>query len=83
MSVFLASSRLIRGALLVLGQVGTAVSMLRKLDELVPILADLGTRHVSYGVQAAHCESAAPLVMHHDPSLVAHSSNSMIVLAST
>lgn len=29
---------------------GVAVSMLNKMDKLVPILQDLGRRHVSYGV---------------------------------
>merc|ERR1712226_427480 len=34
--------------------VGTAVSMLRNLDDLVPVLADLGTKHIAYGVIPAH-----------------------------
>lgn len=34
--------------------VGTAVSMLRRLDELVPILKELGTAHKGYGVVPAH-----------------------------
>jgi len=38
----------------VVNTVGTAVSMLTKLDELVPILKDLGKRHVKYGVVDAH-----------------------------
>ena len=35
-------------------QVATAVGMLTKLDELVPILTSLGTKHVGYGVVPEH-----------------------------
>ena len=35
---------------------GTAVSMLDDLPALVPILKDLGAKHVKYGVKDAHCE---------------------------
>ena len=35
-------------------QVETAVKMLTKLDELVPILTSLGTKHVGYGVVPEH-----------------------------
>lgn len=34
--------------------VGIAVGMLRKLDDLVPVLKLLGTKHSKYGVVAAH-----------------------------
>eukprot|EP01051_Picozoa_sp_SAG22_P003113 SAG22_NODE_147_length_17533_cov_46.384536_12_plen_278_part_00 len=48
------SPALIKHASGVVSTVGTAVSMLRKLDELAPVLKDLGTRHVKYGVLEAH-----------------------------
>eukprot|EP01052_Picozoa_sp_SAG31_P053898 SAG31_NODE_14051_length_830_cov_0.772914_2_plen_82_part_00 len=44
-------------------QVGTAVGMLRKLDELVPVLTDLGKRHVKYGVLAAHYDVVGQAVL--------------------
>lgn len=34
--------------------IGTAVGMLNDLEKLVPVLQDLGRRHVSYGVEEAH-----------------------------
>ena len=34
--------------------VGVAVGMLKDLDNLVPVLKDLGKRHTKYGVVAAH-----------------------------
>mmetsp|Transcript_15695 Transcript_15695/g.46822 ORF Transcript_15695/g.46822 Transcript_15695/m.46822 type:complete len:186 (-) Transcript_15695:67-624(-) len=40
----------------VVATVGTAVQMLGKLDALVPILQELGTKHVAYGVVPAHYE---------------------------
>ena len=44
-------------ALGVMKTVGTAVSMLDDLPALVPVLKDLGAKHVKYGVKDAHCES--------------------------
>jgi hemoglobin-like flavoprotein len=38
----------------VVGTVATAVSLLRDLDTLVPVLQELGLRHVGYGVIPAH-----------------------------
>ena len=38
----------------VVATVATAVGMLTKLDELVPILTSLGTKHVCYGVVPEH-----------------------------
>ena len=38
----------------VVATVATAVGMLTKLDELVPILTSLGTKHVGYGVVPEH-----------------------------
>ena len=38
----------------VVDTVTAAISLLTKLDELVPILKDLGKRHVGYGVAKAH-----------------------------
>ena len=34
--------------------IGTAVKMLDRLDELVPVLVRLGGRHVDYGVRPEH-----------------------------
>jgi hypothetical protein len=39
----------------VVGTVGVAVSMLTKLDKLVPVLKDLGAKHGKYGVVAGLC----------------------------
>jgi hemoglobin-like flavoprotein len=36
--------------------VGKAVSMLDDLPALVPVLKELGAKHVNYGVKEAHCE---------------------------
>ena len=41
-------------ALKVMKTVGVAVSMLRKLDELVPVLQEIGTANKGYGVLPAH-----------------------------
>ena len=43
-------------ALGVMKTVGTAVSMLDDLSALVPVLKDLGAKHLQYGVKDAHCE---------------------------
>jgi hemoglobin-like flavoprotein len=32
----------------------TAIGSLRQIDKLVPVLRDLGARHVAYGVEAEH-----------------------------
>jgi hemoglobin-like flavoprotein len=34
--------------------VGVAIDMLTTLDDLVPVLKDLGAKHAKYGVLAAH-----------------------------
>ncbi|CAE7621624.1 ngb1 [Symbiodinium sp. CCMP2592] len=41
-------------ALKLMETVATAVSMLRELDQLVPILEGLGLQHAGFGVQATH-----------------------------
>jgi len=38
----------------VVSTVTVAISMLTKLDELVPVLKDLGKKHTKYGVVSAH-----------------------------
>ena len=38
----------------VVGTVDTAVGMLKKLDKLIPVLVNLGKKHVGYGVEPAH-----------------------------
>lgn len=48
------SPRLKAHAAKVVNTVGTAVHGLRKLDELVPVLQTLGTKHVGYGVLPPH-----------------------------
>ena len=54
---------------------GTAVSMLDDLPALVPVLKDLGAKHVKYGVKDAHCEYAK-LLYHQqamsDEAMVCH-----------
>jgi hemoglobin-like flavoprotein len=35
---------------------GAAVEALHRFDELLPVLADLGRKHATYGVQAYHYE---------------------------
>jgi hemoglobin-like flavoprotein len=37
--------------------IGTAVAMLRRPEELFPIVEDLGRRHVTYGVTDAHYQA--------------------------
>merc|ERR1712039_147805 len=48
------SPRLKAHATKVVSTVGVAVSMLTKLDALVPVLKELGLKHVGYGIQPAH-----------------------------
>lgn len=48
------SEKLIRHATKVVGTVSVAVVGLTDLDQLVPVLQDLGRRHVQYGVKAPH-----------------------------
>lgn len=48
------SPKLKKHAVGVVETVSTAVGMLRNLDKLVPVLEDLGTTHVGYGVAEAH-----------------------------
>ena len=43
--------------------VGTAVGLLRDLDTLVPVLQQLGTKHVDYGVIPAHYEIVGQALM--------------------
>ena len=43
--------------------VGTAVGLLRDLDTLVPVLQQLGTKHVNYGVIPAHYEIVGQALM--------------------
>lgn len=43
--------------------IGTAVSLLRELDTLVPVLQSLGLRHVSYGVLPAHYDVVGQAVV--------------------
>ena len=38
----------------VVGTVDKAVGMLKKLDKLIPVLVNLGKKHVGYGVEPAH-----------------------------
>ena len=48
------SPKLKAHALKVMNTVGVAVGMLNDVPKLLPILADLGKKHVSYGVLPAH-----------------------------
>jgi len=48
------SPRLKAHAAKVIATVGTAVAGLNKLDALVPVLKELGLKHVGYGIQPAH-----------------------------
>lgn len=51
----LANSPKLKGhAVAVVETVATAIGMLGDLDTLVPVLEDLGTTHVGYGIAAAH-----------------------------
>ena len=43
-------------AVKVVTTVDTAVGLLKKLDKLIPVLVDLGKKHVNYGVEPAHYE---------------------------
>lgn len=43
--------------------IGTAVSLLRELDTLVPVLQSLGLRHVSYGVMPVHYDVVGEAVV--------------------
>ena len=52
------SPKLKAHALKVMNTVGVAVGMLDDVPKLLPILADLGQKHVGYGVVPAHCEPA-------------------------
>lgn len=44
----------VKHAVGVVKTVGVAIGMLKDLDNLVPVLKDLGKRHTKYGVAAAH-----------------------------
>lgn len=39
--------------------IGTAVSSLRRLEQIVPAVQDLGRRHAGYGVKAVHYDTVA------------------------
>ena len=43
--------------------VSIAVSKLRSLDALVPVLQDLGVKHIEYGVQPAHYDTVAAALL--------------------
>jgi hemoglobin-like flavoprotein len=43
--------------------IGTAVSKLNDLEMLVPILQDLGQRHVGYGVQESHYQTVGAALL--------------------
>jgi hypothetical protein len=45
-----------RHALGVMKMVGKVVSMLDDLPALLPVLKELGAKHVNYGVSEGHCE---------------------------
>jgi nitric oxide dioxygenase len=40
-----------------MAMIGTAVGNLHQLEKIVPVVQDLGRRHATYGVKAAHYES--------------------------
>lgn len=42
---------------------GTVVSSLTRLDELVPVAQDLARRHVGYGVQAQHYDTVGAALL--------------------
>jgi hemoglobin-like flavoprotein len=42
-----------------MAMIGSAVTGLSKLDEIVPAVQDLGRRHVKYGVKEAHYDTVA------------------------
>ena len=44
----------VKHAVGVVKTVGVAVGMLKDLDNLVPVLKDLGAKHTKYGVEASH-----------------------------
>ena len=43
--------------------IGTAVRMLDRLDELVPVVQRLGVRHVEYGVQTTHYDTVGAALL--------------------
>lgn len=43
--------------------IGTAVNNLHDLDTLVPVLQDLGKRHVAYGVAPAHYDTVGACLL--------------------
>lgn len=43
--------------------IGTAVSKLHRLDEIIPSIQDLGRRHVDYSVQSAHYDTAGKALL--------------------
>jgi len=57
------SKRLKSHAVKVVTTVGVAVDGLNKLDELVPVLKELGLKHVGFGVQPAHYEVVGKALM--------------------
>lgn len=43
--------------------IGTAVSGLDRLDQIVPAVKDLGVRHVAYGVQDSHYDTVGSALL--------------------
>lgn len=43
--------------------IGVAVKRLHRLDEIVPVVRDLGRRHVGYGVQDQHYDTVAEALL--------------------
>ena len=43
--------------------ISIAVSKLRSLDALVPVLQDLGVKHIEYGVKPAHYDTVAAALL--------------------
>eukprot|EP00747_Dinoflagellata_sp_TGD_P210515 gnl/TRDRNA2_/TRDRNA2_83770_c0_seq1.p1 gnl/TRDRNA2_/TRDRNA2_83770_c0~~gnl/TRDRNA2_/TRDRNA2_83770_c0_seq1.p1 ORF type:complete len:164 (-),score=38.64 gnl/TRDRNA2_/TRDRNA2_83770_c0_seq1:176-667(-) len=57
------STKMKRHGANVVKTVGTAVGLLRDLPTLVPVLQDLGKRHVNYGVVPAHYDVVGQAVI--------------------
>lgn len=62
-SLYAVGSRLNAHASKVVATLATAVSLLRDLDTLVPVLVELGLRHVGYGVMPEHYDVVAEAVL--------------------
>ncbi len=46
-----------------MAMIGTAVANLDRLETIVPVVQDLGRRHMSYGVQPAHYDTVAAALL--------------------